>query len=73
MARLTTRFPHILVLRHEPEGASLDERSYTARVAGRTPLEIGAAFAEHVRGTALSEEESALLAQAFEAERLAAV
>ena len=70
MARLTARFPHVLVLRHEPEGVGVDERTYTARVAGRTPLEIGSAFAEHVRGSALDSEEAALLAQAFEADRL---
>jgi exonuclease SbcD len=73
MARLTARFPHILVLRHEPEGAVFDERTYTARVAGRTPLQIGTSFAEHVRGSALDDDEAALLAQAFEADRLAAV
>jgi exonuclease SbcD len=74
MARLTARFPHVLVLRHEPEGAAVsDEGSYTARVAGRTPLEIGAAFAEHVRGTPLDDDEAELLGQAFEADRLAAV
>jgi exonuclease SbcD len=73
MARLTARFPHVLVLRHEPEGVVVDERSYTARVAGRTPLEIGAAFVQHVRGTAMVDEEAALLAEAFEADRLARV
>ena len=73
MARLTRRFPHVLVLRHEPEGAVVDERSYTARVAGRTPLEIGAAFTQHVRGTPLADDEAALLGQAFEADRLAGV
>jgi exonuclease SbcD len=73
MARLTTRFPHVLVLRHEPAGVAVDQRSYTARVTGRTPLQIGAAFAEHVRGAALDDDETALLAQALEADRLAAV
>ncbi|MDT7538559.1 MAG: repair protein SbcD/Mre11 [Actinomycetota bacterium] len=72
MARLAVRFPHILVLRHEPEGVAVDTRSYTARVAGRTPLEIGGAFAEHVRGSALDEAEAALLSQALEADRLVA-
>jgi exonuclease SbcD len=72
MARLTVRFPHVLVLRHEPEGVAVDTRSYTARVAGRTPLEIGGAFAEHVRGSALDEAEAALLSQALEADRLVA-
>ncbi|MDX6197304.1 MAG: repair protein SbcD/Mre11 [Actinomycetota bacterium] len=70
MARLSRRFPHVLVLRHEPAGVAVDDRTYTARVAGRTPLEIGAAFAEHVRGSALDADETALLAQALEAERL---
>jgi exonuclease SbcD len=73
MTRLSSRFPHVLVLRHEPEGATADERSYTARVAGKTPLEIGAAFAQHVRGAALDDDEAELLGQALEADRLAAV
>src|SRR3954463_5236903 len=73
MARLTTRFPHVLVLRHEPEGLAVDDRTYSARVAGRTPRQIGAAFAEHVRGSALDDDESELLSEALEADRLAAV
>ena len=73
MARLTSRFPHVLVLRHEPEGGVADERSYAARVAGRTPQEIGAAFVQHVRGTAMDDGEAGLLSSAFEAARLAAV
>jgi exonuclease SbcD len=73
MTRLTSRFAHVLVLRHEPEGLVADERSYTARVAGKTPLEIGSAFAQHVRGAALDDDETELLGQAFEADRLAAV
>ena len=73
MARLTARFPHVLVLRHEPEDLVVDERTYGARVAGRTPLEIGAAFVQHVRGTQMDTSEAELLAAAFEAERLAGV
>jgi exonuclease SbcD len=73
MARLTARFPQVLVLRHEPEGAVVDACTYSARVAGRTPMQIGAAFVEHVRGTPLAVEEAALLGQAFEADRLTAV
>jgi len=42
-------------------------------VAGRTPLQIGGAFAEHVRGSSLDDDEAALLAQALEADRLTAV
>jgi exonuclease SbcD len=73
MARLTSRFPHVLVLRHEPEGRRADDRSYAARVAGRTPTEIGAAFVHHVRGTSIEHHEAELLAAAFEADRLTAV
>jgi DNA repair protein SbcD/Mre11 len=72
MARLTARFPHILVLRHEPEGVVADERSYTARVAGRTPVEVSTAFVEHVRRTPAESAEVALLSDAFEAARLTA-
>jgi len=80
MARLRTRFPHVLVLDWQPEGAVVDERTYGARVAGRDDLEVVAEFVRHVRcGGAASDagaapaEQRALLAQAREAGRLAAV
>jgi exonuclease SbcD len=72
MARLTSRFAHVLVLRHEPEGVLVDERSYAARVAGRAPAEIGAAFVQHVRGTEIEVHEVELLRAAFEADRMTA-
>jgi exonuclease SbcD len=79
MNRLRLRFPHVLVLRPEPEGAVADERSYGARVAGRDDLEVLAEFVRHVRvGGSTSDEgraddaERALLQQALEAGRLAA-
>jgi len=71
MERLSVRFPHVLVLRHEPQGGTPDGRTYTARLAGRTDLEVGAAFVEHVRRTPLDEPERLLLEQALEAARLA--
>jgi exonuclease SbcD len=73
MARLTARFPHVLVLRHEPGGAPADAATYAARVAGRTPLEIGAAFIEHVRRTPAEASETALLRAAIEHSRLSGV
>lgn len=73
MDRLSARFPHILVLRHEPEGARSDGLSYGARVAGRSDPDIGASFVEHVRHTPLQDAERALLGQALEAGRRAAV
>ena len=80
MARLRTRFPHVLVLEWQPAGAVADERTYGARVAGRDDLEVVAEFVRHVRGGgstsdagAATEGERALLASALEAGRLAAV
>ncbi len=71
MARLSVRFPHVLVLVHEPEGVVRDDRTYGARVTGRTDLEVATGFVEHVRGTAPSSDEDDLLAAALEAGRLA--
>jgi exonuclease SbcD len=80
MARLRTRFPHVLVLDWQPAGAVVDERTYAARVAGRDDLDVVTEFVRHVRGGgstsdagAADESERALLAQALEAGRLAAV
>jgi exonuclease SbcD len=80
MARLRTRFPHVLVLDWQPAGAVADERTYGARVAGRDDLAVVAEFVRHVRtggstsdAGAADEHERALLAQALEAGRLAAV
>lgn len=72
MERLTARFPYVLVLKHEPAGLTPDGLTYAARVAGRTDLEVGAAFVEHVRKTPLQDGERLLLTQALEAGRLAA-
>jgi exonuclease SbcD len=75
MARLRSRFPHVLVLDWQPQGAVSDERAYGARVAGRDDLEVVSAFVRHVRGGApeaeASEQDRALLSQALEAGRLA--
>jgi exonuclease SbcD len=69
MARLTARFPHVLVLTHEPAGLARSEESYAARVSGRSDLELSTAFVEHVRGTAAEEAERALLEEALVATR----
>ena len=80
MARLRSRFPHVLVLDWQPEGAVADERTYGARVAGRDDLALVSEFVRHVRcggstsdAGAADDGERALLAQALEAGRLAAV
>jgi exonuclease SbcD len=69
MARLGTRFPHVLVLSHEPAGAARSEETYAARVTGRTDLEVSTAFVEHVRGTVADGAERLLLQEALEAVR----
>jgi len=66
--RLRMRFPHLLALAWEPAGAA-PAGSYTARVAGRSDVEVATGFVEHVRRTAASAAEQALLAQALEAGR----
>jgi exonuclease SbcD len=71
MDRLTARFPHVLVLRHEPAGGEREAASYTSRVDGRTPLQVATTFVEHVRRTPADEQEAVLLAEALEAARLA--
>ena len=70
MERLRARFPHVLVLGFAPEGAEADDRSYAARLRGRDDLQVAGDFVEHVR-SAPDPAESALLADAFEAVRLA--
>jgi exonuclease SbcD len=70
MERLTARFPHVLVLSFEPAGVTRSLVSYASRVSG-TDVEVAGTFVEHVRGTAVTASESALLAEAFEAVRVA--
>ena len=79
MQRLRVRFPHVLVLEWQPEGAVADEGSYGARVADRDDLEVAMEFVRHVRAGgstspagAADDAERVLLQQALEAGRLAA-
>jgi len=69
MDALRARFPHILVLAHEPEGVVPEQRGYRARVAGRDDLSVAAEFVQHVRNEPLSAGERQLLTEAFEAAR----
>jgi DNA repair protein SbcD/Mre11 len=70
MDALRARFPHILVLAFEPEGAGPDRRGYRARVAGRDDLAVAAEFVQHVRNAPVTEGEMQLLTQAFKAVRV---
>ena len=69
MDALRTRFPHILVLAFEPEGAVPDARGYQARVAGRDDRAIAEEFIQHVRNAPATDGERRLLTDAFEAVR----
>ena len=69
MEKLRMRFPHILVLAFEPEGAAADTRSYRARVAGRDDLTVATEFVAHVRNSPATPGERQLLAAALEEAR----
>jgi len=69
MDALRARFPHVLVLAFEPEGAVPDGRGYRARVAGRDDESIAAEFVRHVSSAPPTPGEEQLLRSAFEAVR----
>ncbi|GAB3653015.1 exonuclease SbcCD subunit D [Streptomyces sparsus] len=72
MARLTARFPHLLHLAFDPEGAPEQANgSYAHRVRGRDDRQIARDFVTHVRaGRGPDPAETALLHEAFEAARI---
>jgi DNA repair protein SbcD/Mre11 len=70
MDALRARFPHILVLTFEPEGARPDRRGYRAILAGRDDLAIAAEFIKHVRNGPVTGGEQQLLTEAFESVRI---
>ena len=69
MDALRARFPHVLVLAFEPEGAVPDGRGYRARTAGRDDETIAAEFVQHVSNAPPTAAEKQLLASAFAAVR----
>jgi DNA repair protein SbcD/Mre11 len=69
MDALRARFPHVLVLAFEPEGAVPDGRGYRARTAGRDDEAIAAEFVRHVSNASPTAGEKQLLASAFAAVR----
>jgi DNA repair protein SbcD/Mre11 len=70
MDALRARFPHVLVLGFEPDGAAPSSCGYRARLAEADGDEaIAAAFVEHVRNRPATAGERHLLAEAFAAAR----
>lgn len=63
-ARVSSRFPHALVVEHRPAAGALGGTA--AVVAGRDPLEVAAEFVRHVTGADPLEAELAVLRTAYE-------
>lgn len=67
MARLRARFPHALVLLHEPPVPVLGGAAYRDRVRGRGDLDLVGDFVVHVTGRPLSPDERDDCAAALDA------
>jgi exonuclease SbcD len=71
MDQFRRRFPHVLVLTFEPDGAAATTGTYRSRVAGRDDLAIAAEFVAHVRSSPVTTGERTLLTAAFDDARRA--
>jgi exonuclease SbcD len=69
MERLRTRFAGVLNLGWTPPATSAEGAGYGERLRGRSDLEIATDFVAHARGTAASDAEFDVLADAFAAAR----
>lgn len=72
LERLRSRFPHVLVFRHEPAGGRREREMSYARAVNEAPsdLALTTGFVHHVRERAVDEEERALLDDALQAARM---
>ena len=75
LERLKTRFPHVLVFRHEPAGGRRVREQTYAQALREAPSDhaLAVGFVDHVRQRPASEAERALLRDALEESRLAEV
>lgn len=71
LERLRSRFPHVLVFRHEPAGGRREQERTYAQALREAPsdLALTTGFVHHVRERAATEEEAALLDAALSAAR----
>ncbi|WP_347354975.1 exonuclease SbcCD subunit D [Intrasporangium sp.] len=67
MDRLRARFPHVLQVRHEPEGAAGQRRAGTTAVSERDPRELAADFIAHVTKGEASAGELGVFVAGYEA------
>jgi exonuclease SbcD len=70
MDRLRSRFPHVLILSFEPEGASRDRGPVMPRVDGRSDLDVALGFVAEVRSLEATTEEALLLQLACDSCRI---
>jgi exonuclease SbcD len=61
MERLRSRFPHVLLLSFEPEGATRGPGLVVPRVDGRSDLDVALGFVAEVRDLEATDEETLLL------------
>ncbi len=70
MDRLRSRFPHVLILSFEPEGATRDRGPVMPRVDGRSDLDVALGFVAEVRSLEATTEEALLLQLACDSCRI---
>jgi DNA repair protein SbcD/Mre11 len=70
MDRLRSRFPHVLILAFEPEGAAHDRGPVMPHVDGRSDLDVALGFVAEVRSLEATTEEALLLQLACDSCRI---
>jgi DNA repair protein SbcD/Mre11 len=70
MERLRARYPHVLLLGFEPEGAVRDRGPVMPRVDGRSDLDVALGFVAEVRSLEATTEEALLLQLACDSCRI---
>lgn len=70
MDRLRSRFPHVLILSFEPDGATRDRGPVMPRVDGRSDLDVALGFVAEVRSLEATTEEALLLQLACDSCRI---
>ncbi|HEU4512207.1 MAG TPA: exonuclease SbcCD subunit D [Nocardioidaceae bacterium] len=70
MDRLRTRFPHVLILMFEPEGAPRSRGPVMPHVDGRSDLDVALGFVAEVRSLEATTEEALLLQLACDSCRI---
>ena len=67
VAAVRGRFPHALVVRHEPTSGALLERGHLTQVTSLDPLVVAQSFVHYVTGADATDAEVAAFASAYEA------